>query len=87
MKLKDYIIKTNQLKPYSPDAHAGTVNRRIIGRETVESENLEVVLGSLDPGGRAEPHHHTGVEQVVYLLEGRLEVEMFGEIAEMRPGI
>ena len=86
MKLSDCIVRVNQLKPYSPDAHAGTVNMRIIGQETVGARNVEVVLGIIDPGGQAEPHFHTDIEQVFYLLEGRVEVEMRGEKEKMEPG-
>ncbi len=86
MKLSDCIVRVNQLKRYSPDAHAGTVNMRIIGQETVGARNVEVVLGIIDPGGQAEPHFHTDIEQVFYLLEGRVEVEMRGEKERMEPG-
>ena len=86
MKLSNCIVRANQLKPYSPDAHAGTVNMRIIGQETVGARNVEVVLGIIDPGGQAEPHFHTDIEQVIYLLEGRVEVGMRGEKEEMDPG-
>jgi len=86
MKLSNCIVRANQLKPYSPDAHAGTVNMRIIGQETVGARNVEVVLGIIDPGGQAEPHFHTDIEQVIYLLEGRVEVEMRGEKEKMEPG-
>jgi quercetin dioxygenase-like cupin family protein len=86
MKLSDCIIRVEQLEPYSPESHQGTVNRRIIGKETVGSKNLEMVLGSLSPDGIAEPHFHTGIEQVIYVLEGRLEVEMLGETQIIEPG-
>ena len=86
MKLKDCIVKTDNLKPYSPEAHVGTVNRRIIGKETVGAENLEVVLGLIDSDGKAEAHFHTDIEQVIYLIEGRVMVEMWGETQEMGPG-
>ena len=86
MRLSNCIVRANQLKPYSPDAHAGTVNMRIIGQETVGARNVEVVLGIIDPGGQAEPHFHTDIEQVIYLLEGRVEVGMRGEKEKMAPG-
>ena len=86
MKLSNCIVRANQLKPYSPDAHAGTVNMRIIGQETVGARNVEVVLGIIDPEGQAEPHFHTDIEQVIYLIEGRVEVGMRGEKEEMDPG-
>ena len=86
MRLSDCIIRVEELGPYSPEAHQGTVNRRIIGKETVGSKNLEMVLGTISPGGVAEPHFHTGVEQVIYVLEGRAEVEMLGGKQVVIPG-
>ena len=86
MKLSDCVVRINQLKPYSPDAHAGTLNRRIIGQETVGAKNMEVLLGEIEPSGIAEPHFHSGTEQVIYLLEGRIEVGMRGEKEQLGPG-
>jgi uncharacterized RmlC-like cupin family protein len=79
MKLSNCMVRANQLKPYSPDAHAGTVNMRIIGQETVGAKKVEMLLGIIDPGGQAEPHFHSDIEQIVYLLEGCIEIEMRGE--------
>ena len=86
MELSNCIVRADQLEPYSPDAHAGTVNMRIIGQETVGARNVEVVLGIIDPGGQAEPHFHSDIEQIVYLLNGRVAVEMGGEKETMEPG-
>ena len=86
MKLSDCIVRVEQLEPYSPEAHQGTVNRRIIGKETVGSKKLEMVLGTVSPDGMAEPHFHTGIEQVIYVLEGRAEVEMLGGAQAVEPG-
>jgi quercetin dioxygenase-like cupin family protein len=86
MKLSDCVVRVDRLEPYSPDLHAGTVNRRIIGQETVGAKNMEIVLGELDPSGVAEPHSHSGTEQVIYLLKGRIEVEMRGEKMQLEPG-
>lgn len=86
MKLRDCVVRVNQLEPYSPDAHAGTINWRIIGQETVAAKNMEILLGEIDPSGIAEPHFHSGTEQVIYLLEGRIEVEMRGEKEQLEPG-
>ena len=86
MKLSDCVVRVNQLEPYSPDLHAGTINRRIIGQETVAAKNVEIVIGEIDPSGVAESHFHSGTEQVVYLLEGRIEVEMRGEKERLDPG-
>lgn len=85
MKLSDCIINPDSTASYSPEAHIGTTNRRLVGKE-VGARNLEVILGTVAPGGQAAPHFHSEAEQVVYILEGRIEVEMFGEQQIARTG-
>jgi quercetin dioxygenase-like cupin family protein len=81
-----YFIRTVDAKPYSPANHTGTVNRRLIGAQNVGAKNIEVVLGTIEPGRGALPHSHPGIEQVCYLLEGRARAEVGGESCEMEPG-
>ena len=78
MKLSDCIIKPDKVPGYIPEAHTGTVNQRLIGQET-GAKNLEVLLGTVAAGGQAEPHSHRSAEQVIYILAGSIEVEMWGE--------
>ncbi len=76
MKLSDCIITPEKVLEYIPEAHTGTVNRRLVGRET-GAKSLEVIIGTVAPGGQAAPHSHSNAEQVVYILEGSIEVEMW----------
>ncbi|MDO8635689.1 MAG: hypothetical protein Q7R34_05510 [Dehalococcoidia bacterium] len=62
--MSDCIIKPDNVPGYVPDAHTGTINRRLIGRET-GAKNLDVILGTVAPGGQAEPHSHRDTEQAV----------------------
>ena len=78
-----YLIRQDEVETYSPPKHQGTVNRRLVGRQNVGAENLEVVLGVVQPGGMAEMHSHTNLEQVVYILEGRGEVRVADEFESM----
>jgi mannose-6-phosphate isomerase-like protein (cupin superfamily) len=71
---------------YSPANHTGTVNRRLIGAETVGAQQLEVVLGIVEKGKGAQPHSHQGIEQVCYMLEGRARAEVAGQAMELGPG-
>lgn len=80
------VIKPSEVQTYSPAAHRGTVNRRLIGPETVSSKNLEIVMGIVEPSGLAEEHYHEKAEQVVYLLEGKCIVEVEGQSAQMEAG-
>ena len=85
-KRKSYLVKADSVQAYSPANHTGTVNRRLIGPETVGAKQVEVVLGVVEKGKGALPHSHPGIEQVCYLLEGRARVEVAGETMELGPG-
>ena len=81
-----YCVRADEVAGYHPANHTGTLNRRLIGPETVGATQLEVVLGVVENGRGAEPHAHPGIEQVCYLLEGRARVEVAGETMELGPG-
>ncbi len=80
-----YIVRPEDVPTYSPPLHAGTVNRRLVGRDVNGSQSVEVVLGVVEPGGLAERHTHE-VEQAMYVIEGRALVEVNGETQECGPG-
>lgn len=81
-----YFVSPQDVPPYRPANHSGTINRRLIGAHNVGARNLEVVLGVIEKGRGAAPHAHPGIEQVCYLLEGRARAEVGGEIRELEPG-
>lgn len=82
-----YVVRQNDVKPYSPLNHEETVNRRLIGRDNVGAQQLEVVLGVVAKAGGALKHSHPGIEQVCYVLEGQARVEVGAEPpAELGPG-
>ena len=83
---KRYFVQTESVEPYTPANHTGTVNRRLIGPETVGAKQLEVILGVVEKGKGALPHSHPGIEQVCYLLEGAARAEVAGEIMQLAPG-
>lgn len=86
MVAPNYFVKFKDLKPYSPANHSGTVNRRIIGPETVGASNMEVLLGIATKDHGATKHHHPGIEQACYMLEGRARAEIGGQSCELGPG-
>jgi uncharacterized RmlC-like cupin family protein len=81
-----YFVRTGDVPGYHPANHVGTVNRRIIGRETVGAEKVEVLLGTIEKGKGALPHAHPGIEQVCYMIAGRARAEVGGETCELGPG-
>lgn len=81
-----YFVQADSVQPYSPANHTGTVNRRLIGPETVGANQIEMILGVAEKGKGALPHSHPGIEQVCYLLEGSARAEVAGETMELMPG-
>ncbi|MEO6985142.1 MAG: cupin domain-containing protein [Paralcaligenes sp.] len=81
-----WIVKENDIAGYHPANHTGTLNRRLIGPETVGSQHVEVLLGVIEKNQGALPHAHPGIEQVCYLLSGSAVVELDGERGELQPG-
>lgn len=87
MSFRAYVVRQDAVTPYSPLNHEDTVNRRLIGRENVGAQRLEVVLGMVAKGGGALKHSHPGLEQVCYVLQGRARVEVGDDyVDEMGPG-
>lgn len=83
---RNYFVREADVTAYSPANHSGTVNRRLIGPETVGAQQLEVVLGTVEKGQGAHPHHHDGIEQVCYILSGQARAEVDGQERVLNPG-
>ncbi|MCT9117475.1 cupin domain-containing protein [Cupriavidus gilardii] len=81
-----YFVSFDDVPGYHPANHVGTLNRRLIGPETVGARHLEVVHGTIEKGKGALPHAHPGIEQVCYMLEGRALAEVGGQRRELGPG-
>ena len=81
-----WIVREADVPGYSPANHHGTVNRRLIGAETVGARHLEVLVGTIEQNRGALPHAHPGIEQVVYMLSGTADVEMDGEKGRLQAG-
>lgn len=65
-----YVRRAADVPAYSPANHTGTSNQRVIGRETVGAQRVEVLLGTITRGHGALPHAHLGLEQASCLLAG-----------------
>jgi len=70
-----YLVRSADVPGYAPANHQHTVNQRLVGPDNVGARQMEVVLGTLSPGGGALPHAHPGIEQACYLLEGSARAE------------
>jgi quercetin dioxygenase-like cupin family protein len=78
-----FIQHISDLPTYSPPAHSGTVNRRLVGREF--GAGFEMILGRVAPGGEASRHYHVEEAQVVYILKGEADIAL-GEEMPRRVG-
>jgi uncharacterized RmlC-like cupin family protein len=85
-----YVVRERDVTPYHPANHVGTTNRRLIGPETVGESKMELLLGVIERNAGALPHAHPGIDQVVYMLEGRARIEVGTgaelEVSEVGPG-
>lgn len=81
-----YFVREAEVPGYSPANHTGTLNRRLISPDTVGSERIEVLLGTIEKNQGALPHAHPEIEQVCYLLAGTARAEVAGERFNMQPG-
>ena len=81
-----YFVRESDIEGYQPANHTGTLNKRLIGPETVGAKQVELLLGRIEKGKGALPHAHPGIEQVCYMLEGRAVAEVGGERCELGPG-
>jgi len=81
-----YIFHQEELEGYAPPAHSGVTNVRLVEKDKVDSR-FEMILGSVMPGGGAQPHYHEKAFQVYYILEGEGQVKI-GEnpVESFRPG-
>ena len=85
-KTPAWLVREADVPGYHPANHTGTLNRRLIGPDTVGSRGVEVLLGVIDKGQGALPHAHPGIEQVCYLLSGSARAQVQDEWADRVPG-
>ncbi|MCS3506131.1 MULTISPECIES: cupin domain-containing protein [Achromobacter] len=81
-----WLVREAEVPGYHPANHTGTLNRRLIGPDTVGSRGVEVLLGVIEKGQGALPHAHPGIEQVCYLLSGTARAQVADESADMVAG-
>lgn len=80
------VVRLEDVPGYHPANHSGTVNHRLISRETVGARQMELLHGTIAPGEGASLHAHPGIEQCCWVLEGEAEVEIGGERSRIGAG-
>ena len=81
-----YVRSIADVAGYHPANHSLTTNHRLVDAAGVGAKGIEVLHGTLMPGGDASPHAHPGMEQVAYILEGEATVDIEGETAHLVAG-
>ena len=78
-------ISEGDVVPYQPDGHTLTLNRRLAGRFN-GSQNVEFIIGEMARGGGAQGHMHEDMDQMIFLLEGKLRITSADKEEMMLPG-
>ena len=73
-KHRHRIRHQDEIGAYIPPDHQGTVNIRLVEKDFCGA--FEMNLGTVQPGGEAEPHLHETEHQVVYVMAGSCEVTL-----------
>ncbi len=75
----------SEVESYVPAGHTGTCNRKLVS--LIDGiDNVELIIGEMEEGGSALPHFHDDMEQVMFILEGRMLIKVDGEEAELTAG-
>ena len=64
-----YVIRIEDVVPYSPANHTGTKNYRLIGAHN-GAKYMEIAMGDIERNEGSPAHAHPDLEQAVYILEG-----------------
>lgn len=81
-----FVIRPEDVVPYSPANHTGTRNYRLVGPSVNGAKSMEIVLGDIERNEGAAAHAHEGMEQAAYILEGEALTEIDGVQYHVRPG-
>jgi quercetin dioxygenase-like cupin family protein len=81
-----FVIRPEDVTPYSPANHTGTRNYRLVGPQVNGAKTMEIVLGDIERSEGAVAHAHPDTEQAAYILEGEALSEIDGVEYHVRPG-
>lgn len=81
-----YVIRAEEVTPYSPANHSGTKNYRLVGPTVNGAQSMEIVLGDIERNEGAPAHAHPDLEQAAYILEGEALSVIDGVEYHVKPG-
>ena len=85
-KAAQYVIRAEDVTPYSPAHHSGTKNYRMVGPAVNGATRMEIVLGDIERSQGALPHAHPDLEQAAYILQGEALALIDGVEYRVKPG-
>ena len=80
-----WLVREADVPGYHPANHTGTLNRRLIGPDTVGSRHVEVLLGVIERA-RAPCRMRIPASNRFYLLSGTARAQVADEWADMAAG-
>ena len=69
-----HIQHIDSMARYAPPDHQGTVNVRLVDKSFCG--RFEMNLGTVAPGGEAEPHLHDTEHQIMFVVAGECDVTL-----------
>ena len=73
-----FVIRPEDVTPYSPANHAGTRNYRMVAPGVNGAQFMEIILGDIERHAGAVAHAHPDMEQAVYVIEGEARAQIDG---------
>jgi quercetin dioxygenase-like cupin family protein len=73
-----YVIRPDDVMPYSPANHSGTKNYRLVSPGVNGAQYMEIIYGDIERHAGAVAHAHPDMEQATYVIDGEATVEVDG---------
>ena len=81
-----YVIRPEDVTPYSPANHSGTKNYRLVAPGVNGAQFMEIIYGDIERHAGAVAHAHPGMEQAPYVIEGEATAEVDGVVYDVKQG-
>jgi quercetin dioxygenase-like cupin family protein len=75
---RKYVVRPEDVSPYSPSNHQGTRNYRLVAPGVNGAQFMEIIYGDIERHAGAVAHAHPGMEQAAYVIEGEATAEIDG---------
>jgi len=81
-----YVIRPEDVTPYSPDNHTGTRNYRMVAPGVNGAQFMEIIYGDIERHEGSVAHAHPDLEQATYVIEGEATAEVDGTVYSVKAG-